>query len=160
MIKNFEWQAVRIAERDGPYDLATEELRRKFHADAVMMIVLGGIEGTQFSVSGPEDIKPQLPALFQAITDEVTRAYRTELHALICPACRAPLAFDPRMKITIHDVGDGSITVCAACASPLILDEQVWRVMSEDELLDLDNHMRLALMRAQRNIRRRRSQVS
>jgi uncharacterized protein YbaR (Trm112 family) len=151
---------VKNAERGGAYDIATEEMRQEFRASAVMTIVLGGIEGTQFCVSGPEDIKPLLPALFRSIADEVERGLLTERHVLICPACHQPLAFDPRMKITTRDVKEGSIAICAACASPLTLDAVVWRVMSQDELLELDDHMRHALLRAQRNIRRRRSQVS
>lgn len=148
------FKSLGLAERGGPYDVATEDMRQKFSAEAVLTIVLNGSDGTKFSASAPEEIKQHLPALFRAIAQEVENALSTEQHTMICPVCRAPLAFDPRDGITAKEVPAGSITVCAYCTSFLALAED-WRVMDEDELLDIGDDVRLALIRTRRNIKRR-----
>jgi len=146
---------IRIADRGGPYDVETERLRQKFSAEAVMTIVLSGSEGTGFSVSAPDSIKPHLPALFHAIGDEVAASLATEQNALFCPVCRAPLTFDPRQGLHGATIPNGSITVCAACASFITLDE-TWRVLTEAELAEIDDDLRIALTRTRRQIERRR----
>lgn len=157
MFKSEGFKSLGVSERGGPYDAANEELRQKFDAEACLLIVLSGSHGTGVSISAPEDLKPHLPALFRAIAQEVENALATEHHAMLCPVCSAPLAFDPRHGITARTVPDGSITVCAVCTSFLTLEEK-WRVMGEDELVELNDDVRNALNRTRREIQRRRSQ--
>jgi hypothetical protein len=151
-----KFESITIAEPGGPYDIATEELRVRFEAEACLLIVLSGKAGTGFSISGPEDIKPHLPHLFHSIAREVENALFSNHHAMVCPACCSPLAFDPRQEIEAGDVPEGSITVCAACTSFLTLDPE-WRVMSDEDLIDLDDDMRDSLTRTRREIHRRRA---
>lgn len=146
---------MKIADVDGPYDVETEKLRQQFSAEACLLIVLSGSEGTGVSIRAPESLKPHLPSLFRSIAEEVEDALAIEHNALFCPACHAPLSFDPRQKLDPRTVPAGSITVCAACASFLTLDDK-WRVLTEDEIAEIDDHVRMALIRSRRNIERRR----
>lgn len=147
---------MKIAERGGLYDAAIEELRQKFGADACLLIVLSGSEGTGFSAAMPDDLKPHLPALFRSIAQEIEDALATEKSAMFCPVCRTPLAFDPRHPLNPHNAPrPGALTVCAHCASFLTLGES-WRVLTEDELLDMPDDIRIRLTRARRNIERQR----
>jgi hypothetical protein len=151
---------VKIAERGGPYDLATQDLRERFKAEAVMTIVLAGLDGTGFSASMPEDLKPFLPGLFRSIAAEIEDALAREQIAMICPACNTPLAFDPRHPLSPQNKPKaGSITVCAHCASFLTLDDR-WRLLSEEELADLNDEVRIRLNRARRAIEERRRSLS
>jgi hypothetical protein len=146
---------MKIAERDGPYDVETEKLRQKFSAEACLLIVLSGTEGTGVSIRAPDSLKPHLPSLFRAIAEEVEDALATEHNALFCPECHASLSFDPRMKINPRTVPAGSITVCAVCATFLTLDDK-WRVLTDDELAEINDDVRIALVRTRREIQRRR----
>lgn len=146
---------VKAAERGGPYDVVTEELRSRFSAEACLLIVLSGNEGTGFSISAPEDLKPHLPALFRNIAREVEDALASERCALVCPVCSAALAFDPRHPFPNGQPEPGAIAICAHCASFLKLDER-WRVLTDEELFELSDEARMALNRTRRNIERRR----
>lgn len=146
---------IRLAERGGPYDVETEQLRTKFSAEACLLIVLSGSEGTGVSIRAPESLKPHLPSLFRAIAEEVEDALAIEHNALFCPACHSPLSFDPRQKLDPREVPAGSMTVCAACTAFLTLDGK-WRVLTEDELAEMNDDIRIALVRARRQIEQRR----
>lgn len=145
---------MKIAQRGGLYDQATHELRERFKAEAVMTLVLSGAEGTGFSASMPEDLKPHLPGLFRSIAAEIEDALAREHVAMICPACSTPLAFEPR-----NNPPPGSIAVCAYCASFLTLDER-WRVISEEELADLSDEALIQLNKARRFVEGRRGALS
>jgi hypothetical protein len=145
---------IKIAERGGTYDVATEQLRQRFAAEACLLIVLSGNEGTGVSIHAPESLKAHLPSLFRAIAQEVEDQLVLERHALFCPACHAPLCFDPRHGQP-RTVPNGSISVCAACASFITFDEK-WRVLTDDELVEIDDDVRIALIRTRREIERQR----
>jgi hypothetical protein len=151
---------VNRAERGGVYDKATEELRERFKAEAVMTIVISGSEGTGFAACMPEDMKLLLPSLFRSIAEEVEEALAHEQVAIVCPACHTALALDPRHPLSPkNQPKPGSITVCAYCASFLTLDER-WRLISEEELADLSDEARGQLTRARRTIEERRGALS
>lgn len=154
MFKSDGFKSLGVAERGGPYDVATEELRRKFDAEACLLIVIGGSDGTSVSISAPEELKPHLPGLFRGIAQEVENALATELHAMFCPVCKSWLAFDPRHGLTAPNVPEGSLTVCTVCASFLTFDDE-WRVLTEDELIEMNDDVRNALSRTRRNIQKR-----
>lgn len=149
---------VKIAERGGPYDVAIEELRQKFGAEACLLIVLSGSEGTGFSASMPDDLKHHLPALFRNIAKEVEEALAAEQGAMFCPVCSTALVFEPRYAGHPNKPPmPGALTVCAHCASFLTLGEPaLWRLLTEDELLEMPDAVRLQLTRSRRNIERRR----
>jgi hypothetical protein len=149
-----------MAERGGAYDRATEELRERFKAEAVMTIIINGSEGTGFSGSMPEEMKVLIPSLFQSIAEEVKDALAAEQVAMVCPACNTALALDPRHPLNPKNKPKaGSITVCAYCASFLTLGER-WRLLSEEELADLSDEVRIQLNRARRTIEARRGALS
>lgn len=147
--------SMKIAERGGAYDQATEELRKKFAAEAVLTIVLSGTDGTGFSVSGPDNIKPHLPGLFRSIAKEVEDLLAAEQCALLCPVCSVALAFDPRHPFRNGQPEPGAIAICAHCASFLKLDER-WRVLTDEELAEMSDEARMTLSRTRRNIEQRR----
>lgn len=82
---------MKIAERGGPYDVATDELRQRFNADGCVLIVFGGSEGTGVSMNMMEDLKVHLPMLFQGMVREVEAALAGEHDVVFCPVCHAPL---------------------------------------------------------------------
>jgi hypothetical protein len=147
---------VKIAERNGPYDKATEELRRRFTAEACLLIVVDGSEGTGFCASAPEDLKPHLPALFRSIAHELETLIAAERNAIICPACRGAIVFDPRHPLNPDNKPKpGALTVCAGCASFLKLDGE-WRLLTEEELADMNDETRNRLISNRRMIEQRR----
>lgn len=151
---------MKLAGRGGAYDQATAELRERFKADAVMTIVLAGTEGTGFSACMPDDLRPHLAALFRSIADEVELEIAREQAAVICPVCKTALAIDPRHPLNpMNRPKPGSMTVCAHCASFLRLDEG-WRLLSEEELAELSDEVRIELARARRKIEGRRGALS
>lgn len=146
---------MKIAERGGAYDIATEELREKFSAEACLLVVIRGSAGTGFSASAPDSIKPQLPALFRSMAKEVEDALAMEKSVMMCPVCRTVLAFDPRYPNNTPQ--PGSVTVCAHCASFIRLTQlDGWRLLTEDELLEMPDEVRMDLARTRREIERRR----
>lgn len=149
-------KVVSIAEPNSDYDRATEELRRRFKAEACIMIVIGGNEGTGVSMKMPEDLRPHIPALFRNIAREWEDVLIMERSALQCPVCRTGLSFDPRHPLNpLHAPRPGCLTVCAECASFIKLDDsKTWRVITEEELADLPDDMRISLMRTRREIER------
>lgn len=151
-------KVVSIAKRGSEYDLAAEELRRKFAADACMLIVLSGNKGTGVSMSMPDDLREHIPALFRAIAQEWEDALIMERSALRCPVCRTMLSFSPRHQLNpFNDLRSGSLTVCANCASFITFAEsETWRVLTEEELAEMPDAVRIELSRTRRSIERQR----
>lgn len=151
-------KVVSIAEPNSEYDLATEELRRRFEAEACIMIVISGNRGTGVSMKMPDDLREHIPSLFRAIAREWEDALMMEQNALLCPVCRTGLSFDPRHPLNPHNMPrPGCLTVCADCTSFLALDaSMIWRVLTEEELADMPDEHRNELIRTRREIERSR----
>jgi hypothetical protein len=149
-------KVVNIAEPNSEYDSATEELRRRFRAEACIMIVIGGSGGTGVSMKMPEDLRSHIPTLFRNIAQEWEAVLLMERHALLCPVCRTGLSFDPRHPLNPNNnPRPGCMTVCAECASFISIDEtHTWRVMTEEDLAELPDDMRILLIRTRREIQR------
>lgn len=146
---------MKIADRGGAYQLATEELCERFAADACMLIVISGSDGTGFSACAPDDIKLHLPAIFRSIAAQVEAALATERGIMFCPVCRAPLTFNLDPRNDPKNYRRGALTVCPTCASFLTLEE-TWRVTTEEELADMPDEVRIELTRVRRDIQRLR----
>lgn len=147
-----------IAEPNSEYDLATEELRRRFEAEACIMIVISGNRGTGVSMKMPDDLREHIPSLFRNIAREWEDALMMERSALMCPVCRMGLSFDPRHPLNPNNAPrPGCLTVCAECASFITLDASMtWRVLTEEELADMPDEKRNTLIRTRREIERSR----
>lgn len=143
---------VKIAESGGTYDRTVVQLRQAFRAEGVMMIVLSGSEGSSFAAAMPDDLKHYLPTLFRNIAREVEQALTAERAAMFCPVCSSPLALDPNQNLP-QDFRppEGSLCVCASCASFLTL-EDAWRVITEAELRELPDEVRIAMTRTRRRV--------
>lgn len=151
---------MKIAESEGVYQLAVEELQVRFKAEAVMLIVINGSEGTSFAATMPDDMKLLIPSLFHSIAENVSEALATEHIAMVCPACKTSLALDPRHPLNPKNhPRQGSITVCAYCASFLTLGER-WRLLAEEEVAELSDEVRIQLNRTRRAIEERRDALS
>lgn len=143
---------VKIAESGSLYDQAVAKLRQQFKAEGVMMIVLSGCDGSSFAAAMPDELKHYLPSLFRNIAREVEEALAMERVAMFCPVCSKPLAFDPRHRFDpTFRPPDGSLCVCANCASFLTLDEN-WRPLTDEELGDLADEVRIEMSRTRRMI--------
>lgn len=151
-------KVVNIAEPNSEYDLATEELRRRFEAEACIMIVIAGNRGTGVSMKMPDDLRAHIPTLFRNIAQEWEDALIMERSALQCPVCRTGLSFDPRHPRHSHNLPrPGCMTACAECASFIVLDASGWRVLTEEELADMPDEFRNTLIRTRREIERGRN---
>ena len=62
----------------GKYDELATLVRVVADADGVVLIVLGGCEGSGFSVQGPPEVLGELPALLRLVADGIEQNIREE----------------------------------------------------------------------------------
>lgn len=151
-------KVVGIAGPNSEYDLATEELRSRFEAEACIMIVISGNHGTGVSMKMPDDLRVHIPSLFRALAREWEDVLTMERSALLCPVCRTGLSFDPRHPLNpSKPPRPGCMTVCVECASFITLDASMtWRVLTDEELAAMPDDCRISLIRTRREIERSR----
>ena len=62
----------------GKYDDDVTEIRERYAAEAVVLIVIGGSRGNSFCVQAPEELSRRLPTLLRTVADEIETDHRKE----------------------------------------------------------------------------------
>jgi len=55
----------------GKYGREVAEIQRQFNADAVLLMVIGGVRGESFSVAAPVEMLKQLPEMLRYVADQI-----------------------------------------------------------------------------------------
>lgn len=141
-----------------PYETECDALKELLGAKALVVFVVEGNKGTASYISVPPNHRKVLPDFFRKVAEQTEAAIAMDESKADCPVCHVTIAFDPHSPLQQKaPPTQGCFTVCAHCASFLVLDKERWRAVTDEEVTEFSDDERNFLMRMRRLIEKRKA---